>query len=211
MFVGHGGVIAFTPDWPAGKRGSNFLFRTADLFTAVGFLVAVLDAPSDHLAGGLFNFRSSAAHAEDIAAVIAALRREAPVPVWVVGTSYGTLSAANAAARLTSDGPDGVVLTSSVTLTQKVSAESLMTIDLDKITVPVLVVRHRDDACRVAPPSAAPQIIDRLVHARKRELLTFDGGKPPESGPCDPLAPHGYFGIEAQVVDAIAQWIKAAR
>ena len=102
------------------------------------------------------------------------------------------------------------MLTSSVTLTQKVSAESLMTIDLDRITVPVLVVRHRDDACRVAPPSAAPQIIDRLEHACKRELLTFEGGKPPESGPCDSLPPHGYFGSEAQVAGAIAQWIKAA-
>lgn len=45
---------------------------------------------------------------------------------------------------------------------------------------------------------------------RKRELLTFEGGKPPESGPCDPLAPHGYCRIAAQVVGAIAQWIKAA-
>lgn len=41
---------------------------------------------------------------------------------------------------------EGDVLTSSVTLTQKVRAESLTTVDLDRIMVPVLVVRHRDDA-----------------------------------------------------------------
>ena len=33
------------------------------------------------------------------------------------------------------------------------------------------------------------------------------GGKPPESGPCDPFAPHGYFGREAETVDAIAAWM----
>ena len=33
------------------------------------------------------------------------------------------------------------------------------------------------------------------------------GGKAPESGPCDPFAPHGFFGREAETVDAIAGWM----
>jgi hypothetical protein len=33
------------------------------------------------------------------------------------------------------------------------------------------------------------------------------GGKPPQSGPCDPFAAHGYFGKEAETVDAIAAWM----
>ena len=33
------------------------------------------------------------------------------------------------------------------------------------------------------------------------------GGKAPESGPCDPFAPHGFWGKEPQTVDAIAGWM----
>jgi hypothetical protein len=38
--------------------------------------------------------------------------------------------------------------------------------------------------------------------------MRFDGGSAPLSNPCDPLSPHGYFGIDQKVVDAIARWIR---
>ena len=38
-------------------------------------------------------------------------------------------------------------------------------------------------------------------------LITVHGGKPAESGPCEPLSNHGYFGKEAETVDAIAAWM----
>jgi hypothetical protein len=41
--------------------------------------------------------------------------------------------------------------------------------------------------------------------------LLFEGGDPPQSGPCDALAAHGYFGIEERVSNAIADWILAAK
>ena len=37
----------------------------------------------------------------------------------------------------------------------------------------------------------------------------FSGGNKPVSDPCDAAAQHGYFGIEASVVKAIADWIKS--
>ena len=40
--------------------------------------------------------------------------------------------------------------------------------------------------------------------------MTFEGGAPAESGPCEARSPHGYLGIEPDVVKAIADWIKAA-
>ena len=60
-------------------------------------MVAVIDAPSDQ--GDKMNaiFRMSKAHADDIGAVAAYLKKEKDVPVWVVGTSMGTFSAANGA------------------------------------------------------------------------------------------------------------------
>ncbi len=43
----------------------------------------------------------SAQHAEDIGKVIADVRERTKLPVWLVGTSRGAISAANAASRLT--------------------------------------------------------------------------------------------------------------
>ncbi len=114
LFTGSEGIAAVerfqNPEW--GRV--NFLVRNRRRFVEHGFLVAVVDVPSDHTTGYGWS-RTSKTHAQDVAGVIAALRREALVPVWVVGTSMGTISAANAAARLRVGGPDGLVLTSSVT------------------------------------------------------------------------------------------------
>jgi alpha-beta hydrolase superfamily lysophospholipase len=71
-----------------------------------------------------------------VRALIAALREDAPVPVWLVGTSMGTVSAANAAARLMTGGPDGLVLTSTVTRQGRERPES------------VGDVRLKDTGCR---------------------------------------------------------------
>ena len=207
LFTGGGGAIGLRRDWPKGKRGGNFLIRSADLFAREGFLVAIVDAPSDY-ALAMWNFRTTERHAQDIAAIIAELRREAMVPVWLIGTSMGTLSAANAAARLTEGGPDGVVLTSSVTELSAKSTESVLTVDLARIRVPLLVVNHRDDDCEVSPPEEAGRIVGQAEHAPKREVMSFSGGKPAQSGECEPFAAHGYFGIEPEVVGAIARWVR---
>jgi hypothetical protein len=34
-----------------------------------------------------------------------------------------------------------------------------------------------------------------------------EGGTPPRSGPCEPRAAHGFFGLDEAVVAAIARWI----
>ena len=210
LFVGGPGKAGLKAPWSPGHRGGNFLFRTADRFVEDGFLVVVIDSPSDHT-DGMWDWRTGPEHAQDIAAVMAALRAETPVPVWLIGTSMGTLSAANAAARLKTGGPDGIVLTSSVTEKSRRSAESVMTVPLQDITVPVLVVHHEEDGCRSSPPAGARALLDRLRASSRRELVGFSGGDTPRSGPCEPFAPHGYLGIENKVVDAIAAWIKAAR
>src|SRR5207247_2123818 len=81
--------------------------------------------------------------------------------------------------------------------------ESLQDVALDRIRIPVLMVHHRDDACRVSRYADTSWAMRRLSAAPKRELLTFSGGDAPQSEACEPLAPHGYFGIEERVIDAI--------
>lgn len=196
---------------PLGPRNTNFLVRTRQRFAERGLLVAVVDAPSDRTAQGLVGFRTGTEHAADVRALIAVLRAEASVPVWLVGTSMGSVSAASVAARLADGGPDGVVLTSSVMRQNREMGASLQDVALDRILVPVLVVHHRDDACPSSRYAATTRAMRRLSAAPKKELLTFTGGEPPQSPPCEPLAPRGYVGIEARVVDAIVEWISAAK
>lgn len=210
LFVGGPGKAGLKTPWTPGHRGGNFLFHNADRFVVDGLLVAVVDVPSDR-EDGLWDWRTTPDHATDIAAVIAVLRAEAKVPVWLVGTSMGTLSAANGAARLKTGGPDGIVLTSSVTQKSRQSEETVGTVRLEDITVPVLIVHHEHDSCRASPYAGAEALMDRLRNSPKHEFMVFDGGATPKSGPCEPQAPHGYWGIGYKVVDAVAAWIKPAR
>jgi hypothetical protein len=211
LFVGGDGRVGLRPD-NLDQRFGNFLARTRGLFAAQGLQVALLDSPSDHRQLG--SWRVSADHAKDIAAVIRFLRAKANVPVWLVGTSRGTVSAAVAAGRLAGappdSRPDGIVLTSSISVPSRVEPTTVYDTDFDAVRVPVLIVAHKDDRCKVSPASAAPRLARAFSHASKIETMIFEGGDPPRSDPCMPFAQHGYLGIEAKVVTAIANWIKAS-
>jgi predicted alpha/beta-hydrolase family hydrolase len=209
LFAGGDGHLALSPPNEIGQLKTNFLVKMRERFANAGFLVAVIDTPSDR--GDYWNFRTSKEHAEDVKQVIAALREMAPVPVWLVGTSMGSVSAAGVAGRLAEGtaGPDGLVLTSSIVQTSRNTGETVKTAKLGDIRIPTLIVRHKDDACKFSSPGEAPSLYKALAQANPKELLTFEGGNPPKPDPCETQAPHGYFGIERDVVDAIIQWIKA--
>ena len=208
LFAGGDGHLALSPPSNIGQLKFNFLVKMRERFANAGFLVAVVDTPSDR--GDYWNFRTSKEHAEDMKQVIAALREMAPVPVWLVGTSMGSVSAAGVAGRLAEGpgGPDGLVLTSSVVQTSRTTGETVKTAKLGDIRIPTLIVRHKDDACKFSSPSEATGLYKALAQANPKEILTFEGGTPPKSDPCEAQAQHGYFGIEREVVDAIIQWIR---
>jgi pimeloyl-ACP methyl ester carboxylesterase len=188
-------------------KSVNFLIRSRDKFAAAGFLVASVDAPSDHQEG-LENFRQTGEHAQDIAAVIAYLRQQAPVTVWLIGTSMGTISAANVAARLKTGGADGLVLTSSIVGQNRRYAPVNALVDVDQIAIPTLVVHNKEDGCPLCPFSTVASFLERFTHAPRKALIAVSGGDPPQSDPCEALSRHGYLGIEDEVVADIARWIK---
>jgi hypothetical protein len=194
LLVGGNGVLAVT-------RG-NFLMRVRGGFAARGLNIAVMDAPSDRRAGLDANFRASAEHAQDIAAAVAFLKGKADLPVWLIGTSNGSISAANGAVRLGPTQLVGVVLTSSVW------SGGMSLVPYDRIAIPVLVVHNRNDGCPAVPFAGAEQAMTRLANAPAKEFLPVSGGIA-KSQPCDAQAPHGYFGIEKEVVPPIVAWILA--
>ncbi len=213
LFVGGNGRL-FINNMQLGININNFLSRSRHLFASFNFNVVVIDAATDFLSCqyGLSGWRLSPEHVSDINAVIQDLRgRYNELPIWVVGTSRGSVSAAQAAAALSpeSGGPDGLVLTSSATIGSTEPYHlSVFDVDLKNITVPTLITTHKQDKCWVTPPEDTKVIKGRLVSAPKVGTHKYNGGFEPISDPCQALSCHGYFGIEPKVVKDIAEWIE---
>jgi hypothetical protein len=186
-------------------QSGNFLVRSRDAFAGHGLHVAVLGRPSD-VADMDTAFRVSAAHLEDLRHVIDDLRTRSPAPVWLVGTSRGTVSAAAAAIALGPERVAGVVLTSSVTAFKHKGA--VPTQALSSIRVPVLVLHHQKDACPSCAPHEVPFILERLTQAPVKKLLWATGGDGARGDPCEPFHWHGFIGMEAQAVQWIVSWVR---
>ncbi len=203
---GHGGLQIDSAGgfrWGAG----NFLVRSRKLFAEQGLAVAVVDAPSDRQQEPfLYGFRQTPQHVMDIKAVTAWLRQQTRLPIWLVGTSRGTQSAAFIAtqARPADGGPDGLVLTSTVLKDPRGRAVPEM--PLQALTIPVLVVHHEQDGCSSCAYRDILRLMDKLGAAPRRELITFRGGMS-VGDPCEAKSHHGYNGLEPEVVARIVQWI----
>jgi pimeloyl-ACP methyl ester carboxylesterase len=213
VLAGGGGVVDLPPRYaPEWGRDRGFLIRAREGFVRRGMLVAIVDAPSDHRDWpyGLGAFRLAAELARDLAAVIADLRRRAPgVPIWLVAHSRGTLSAANAAARLAGvEGPDGIVLASTITRGSPGQPETVHDAALADVALPVLIVAHRDDSCPATPAVDAARLADVLAAASPRKVTVIEGGAPRGNG-CVAFAAHDFGGAEEHGIGLIADWIAA--
>lgn len=207
LFAGGHGGLQITADGKFGLGKENFLVRSRQLFAGQNLVVAVVDAPSDHQGSPyLSNFRQHPGHAADIKAVIAWLRQDTRLPVWLVGTSRGTQSVTYIATQLADrSGPDGIVLTSTL-LTDKPGDRAVPDMPLEKIAIPTLVVHHVHDGCKLCRFADMPSLMTKLTATPRKELLTFKGGKN-EGNPCQARAYHGFNGIEEDVVRAVAKWM----
>ena len=202
MLIGGGGNIRLRmEDGKVHFGAQNFLPRSRREFIAEGILPVIIDNPTDQQAGSGMSdeFRASAEHTTDLRAVIAEVKRRYPgLPVFLVTTSRSTISAAHQA-RAIGNELSGAVLSASLFYNRK--ALVLASFDFSTVTIPLLFVHHREDACGSTPYREAQRL------GPKYPLVSVSGGKPPETGPCDPLAPHGFFGREAETVAAIAAWM----
>lgn len=206
LFTGGEGVLRIDGSGRVGRDG-NFLVRTREQWMARGFAVAIPDVPTDrtNLAGS----RLSRSYGEILTRIVAHVRTRTDKPIWLVGTSYGSVAAAAAAARLTRGEIAGLVLTSSLSRPSRYG-ETVFGADLADVTVPTLVISHRGDRCVVTPPSDAERIRAALTKSPKTEVMLFEGGSTARSTECEAFAEHGYYGVEFRVLDAVAGWIKAA-
>jgi hypothetical protein len=213
LFAGGSGELGLASPTEMKRGAQSFLVRSRDKLVAHNLMVALLDVPADRPGGMDVAFRMGNAHVGDIGAVAAYLKQVADVPVWLVGTSMGTFSAA--AAAIAADDIDGLVLTSTITRPKsswKIAEkfrDGVASMALSDISMPTLIVAHADDTCDLAPAADVDKLKQRLANAKPVEAVLLKGGGEAQAQPCGSMSAHGFLGIEAEAVDAIAGFIKA--
>lgn len=204
MFPGGDGVIGVGNDGSILRPG-NFLIRTQPEWLAQGFMFVAVDAASARV--GQRGDRVGPENLHAIAAIVAAVRQRTAAPIWLLGTSAGAPAAVAGAAALPKGSIAGVVISSPVSVPG--GHDTVFDVDLARIAVPVLIQIHRDDTCRLTPPENAARIKAALTAAPAVDVQVFSGGSWPRSAPCEAFAHHGFIGMENQVVDAAAEWIRS--
>jgi hypothetical protein len=159
----------------------NQLVRTRHAYAARGLAVLVVDADT--------NLASAVEY-------MAAIKR----PVTVVGTSRGTLRAAQGIAR--GARPDALVLTSGFLSRESGSSENVMAILGSPSALPhTLVIHHSADSCRATLPAGVEPFI-KWSGGRAR-VSWVSGGKE-EGDACEAGGHHGFAGLDGQVVGLAA-------
>lgn len=203
LFPGGDGAGHFTETQRGLRLSDNFLVRSSSRMANEALRVAVVDAPSDRASGMSDGFRTSPQHLTDIESVVRFLVDRYRQPIFLVGTSRGTLSLAYMATALREPSIRGIIFTSSY-----IQVGSL---PLEQIRYPVLFIHHRDDACKVTPYPAAKRFYERFTSSLVKEFVTVLGGAEPASKPCEGLSRHGFFGVEGDVIEVIADWTSGKR
>lgn len=202
LYIGGYGNIKLRTEGGQVKFGqNNFLPRARREFIRNGVLPVILDTPSNAQDGVADEYRTGQEQTTDARAVLAEVRKRFPgLPVFIATTSRSTISGAHLG-RALGDEIAGVVLSSSMFASPRGRWPVITGFDFASVKSRLLFVHHRGDTCAATPYSEAARLGERFP------LVTVNGGKAAESGPCDPFSPHGFFGKEAETVDAISNWM----
>jgi hypothetical protein len=202
LLAGGDGVV---PIDNAGNTGNqNFLIRTRMMWRSYGINAVILGSPNG---SSLFGQRAQPGYATALGAAVDFARSRANLPVWLVGTSMGSIAAVNGAARLGGK-VSGIVLTSSVTQPNR-SGETVFSAGPNSVAVPALVIGNTGDTCRSSPPGDAQNLANAMATSPRKQVI-FVASSAIQGDPCEALSPHGYLGIEGSVVRQMASWIGAA-
>jgi pimeloyl-ACP methyl ester carboxylesterase len=207
LMTGGDGLLSLDATGTIINSTGNFLIRSADLFLRHGLNVMMADAAPAHPGGLNAATRLSATHAAELQGFINAALNRWGKPVWVVGTSNGSISTVTAGGfQPALAGLTGVVITSPVT---NLSLANQPTFNLyaSRITVPALVVWHQEDHCSLSPPAGSATLFAVIPSAGKASR-TFEHGHSVATDPCGAFSEHGYAGIEEEVVKKIAEFIR---
>jgi hypothetical protein len=199
LFAGYPGVLRLREEGGAVvfDLAGNFLLRARRHLNSDRVYTVTVDCPAERLSDCGDAYRSSPQHTADIGDVVAWLReKQGAKQVYVVGTSYGTVSTAFLARGL--EGRiDGAIHTATFTdprAGRNAHGKPMAAFDWSIARVPQLFVHHRDDPCDVTRYSS--------VVARRGDLplITVEGASNPRGKACQAMT-------ERPVMLAIHAWI----
>lgn len=216
LFAGGNGRLDITGGGTITKLSGNQLVRTRAMYQDKGYITLVPDLAPDMKVGAdgvTSGYRSSPEYAADVGAMVAHLRTLSRKRVTAIGTSRGSISVANAISKLRGRKRPHAAVYTSAFLKLDCSDLNIWCIvngDASLLDVPSLVVWHVKDKCPATPPSAVP-VFKAWWEGGTGDVLAqraFRGGLPPESADCEAKSPHGFWGLDTQVVKAITAWVK---
>jgi putative intracellular protease/amidase len=179
LIPGGDGALGVRPDGSFSGLAGNQLVRTRKNYLAHGVATLTIDS------------------GVDVSAAVAHMRAIAR-PVVIVATSRGSLRVAGGLSAK----PDGIVLTAAFLDEVKSHVGSPGALP------PTLIVHHRQDGCRLTPPSAVEPF--KAWGGSKVRVAWMEGGS--NSGnPCQARAYHGFNGIDGRVVSTVAQFALSRR
>ena len=221
LLPGGGGYLDLDEIGCPRKLTGNSRVRIRGLLNSEGFVTALVDAPSDRQCKeGLGGSRIHPDHATEIGNIIVDIRALTGKPVWLIGTSRGAISAVNSAARLSGvEAPDGLILTSPVTSGREGSykawvAQSVFSVDLEAIRIPVLDIAHTGDKGVRTPPDLAGLIVEKTSGTREK-IVKVNGG-PGWSGrvsvkACRSKSAHGFIEQDVEIGSDMVQFIAGGK
>jgi len=185
-----------------------------------GLVAAVMTSPADGRGPAGLNanagfggtFRQSAAHADDIAAAADYLRMRFRKPVWVLGWAEAGVSVVNAAV-LRPDAFAGLILAAPWTgplgsgLARWRYSHGVLSLPVDRIRQPVLIVSHQRDTCPDSAPDGPGRLHRRLTLSAAVVSATY-AKAPPAAAGCGPASAHAFAGLESRLAAAIAGFVQ---
>lgn len=202
MFPGGAGDVGLGADGVV-RHDDNFVIRTRSLWVARGYAVVIPDTIDR---ANLRGIRSSTKYASVVGKLVRFARAQSAGPVFLLGTSQGSIAAASGSSHAEPGTLAGLILTESVSRLGA-SHETVFDAGLEDIRIPTLIVANRDDRCEVATPQDAPKIAAAMTRSPDVSIVEVEGGANVSGRDCGSRKPHGYYGIEAQVVETIDDWI----
>ncbi|MEE2956535.1 MAG: hypothetical protein VX780_10420 [Pseudomonadota bacterium] len=199
LFAGGHGDIGINVEKKTVDSKNNFLVRSRDSFAKFGVLAITPDIPSD--TDSLKNDRGKPDYQTDISFLVKEIRKLTTKPIWLIGTSRGSITVGYHAAALDIQ---GAILTATVTTG---GHDTVFSADLGEIKVPALVVHHENDQCGSSPADGAKELLRALANSKNKQIILYRKGKSGNSNDCGGMSPHGFLGIENQVVSAITDWM----
>lgn len=198
LYPGGGGQLNLRDDGQTKNR--HTFVRSIDQWAQYHIDAVLVDTPYDlgNLKRGSFRGRQD--HLQRVEEVISFYKARTKLPIWIFGHSMGTSTASN----YVSESPQMAKLLSGIIVAGTVRTAELS----DKVTLPVLAIHHRDDACGGSPISASRNLIEGRPEGLVSRFDIIEGGVS-EGNICESFAYHGFNQTEGELIKRAAEFILA--